>query len=148
MSCSRRFHLVSQAVRQRKTFNQALKTHSPKRTSDETQHQLLLPDGRGNALLQAPLVEHPFFSFEVSFVDIRSAFSSSSQYRELLFSRGSNRTEGGGGSALMINGGGESQVAGLPKIDGDKLGNQTGIGLPPLPAACEKNRRIKRRKAF
>jgi hypothetical protein len=28
----------------------------------------------------------------------------------------------------MINGGGESLMAGLPKIDGDKLGNRTGIG--------------------
>lgn len=35
-------------------------------------------------------------------------------------------------------------MAGLPKIDGDKLGNRTGIGLPPLSAACEWKRKIKR----
>lgn len=43
---------------------------------------------------------------------------------------GTGQDRGGGGSALMINGGGESQMAGLPRIDGDKLGNQTGIGSP------------------
>jgi hypothetical protein len=67
-SCSRRFHLVSQTVRQGESFNQKLKTHSPKRTSDETQHKLLLPDGRGNALLQAPLVEHIFLLLGVPVV--------------------------------------------------------------------------------
>lgn len=40
---------------------------------------------------------------------------------------------------------GIAQTAGLPKVDGDKLGVQTGIGIPPLSAACKK--RVKSKDA-
>lgn len=47
-------------------------------------------------------------------------------------------------SALMINGGGESQMAGLPKIDGDKLGGPDRDWCPAsLSATCGKIERVK-----
>lgn len=57
---------------------QAIQDTFAKRTSDEAQHQLLLPDGCGNAFLQAPLVKHCFcFPFVFVVINMLSMFFSS-----------------------------------------------------------------------